>query len=100
MGSDTANLIQTLGFPVVAAAAAGIFGYKIVFYVLRDLSGEIKELYTIIVKLIDRLNGNDKETNKLAKEIAMLRVEVSSLYKCMGINLKKRINKGSDDRGD
>ncbi len=100
MGSDTANLIQTLGFPVVAAAAAGIFGYKIVFYVLRDLSGEIKELYTIIVKLIDRLNGNDKETNKLAKEIAMLRVEVSSLYKCMGINPKKRINKGSDDRGD
>ena len=58
MGSDTANLIQTLGFPVVAAAAAGVFGYKIVFYVLRDLSGEIKELYTIIVKLIDRLNGN------------------------------------------
>ena len=100
MGSDTANLIQTLGFPVVAAAAAGIFGYKIVFYVLRDLSGEIKELYTIIVKLIDRLNGNDKETNKLAKEIAMLRVEVSSLYKGMGINPKKRINKGSDDRGD
>ena len=100
MGSDTANLIQTLGFPVVAAAAAGIVGYKIVFYVLRDLSGEIKELYTIIVKLIDRLNGNDKETNKLAKEIAMLRVEVSSLYKCMGINPKKRINKGSDDRGD
>jgi len=100
VGSDTANLIQTLGFPVVAAAAAGIFGYKIVFYVLRDLSGEIKELYTIIVKLIDRLNGNDKETNKLAKEIAMLRVEVSSLYKCMGINPKKRVGKSSDDRGD
>ncbi len=98
MGTDTANLIQTLGFPVVAAAAAGIFGYKIVFYVLRDLSGEIKELYTIIVKLIDRLNGNDKETNKLAKEIAMLRVEVSSLYKCMGVTPKgKKISNDSRD---
>lgn len=98
MGSDTANLIQTLGFPVVAAAAAGIFGYKIVFYVLRDLSGEIKELYTIIVKLIDRLNGNDKETHKLAKEISMLRVEVSSLYKCMGISPKnKKISNDSRD---
>mgnify|MGYP003629271783 FL=1 len=96
MGSDTANLIQTLGFPVVAAAAAGVFGYKIVFYVLRDLSGEIKELYTIIVKLIDRLNGNDKETNKLAKEIAMLRVEVSSLYKCMGIS-KKPVKRERDE---
>jgi hypothetical protein len=99
VGTDTANLIQTLGFPVVAAAAAGVFGYKIVFYVLRNLSGEIKELYTIIVKLIDKLNGHDRETNKLAKEIAMLRVEVASLYKCMGIP-KKRIGKSSDDRGD
>lgn len=89
MGTDTANLIQTLGFPVVAAAAAGIFGYKIVFYVLRDLSGEVKSLYEIIVKLIDRLNGHDKETNKLSKEIAMLRVEVAALYKCMGVNPKR-----------
>ena len=99
MGTDTANLIQTLGFPVVAAAAAAVFGYKIVFYVLRNLSGEIKELYTIIVKLIDKLNGHDRETNKLAKEIAMLRCEVGALYKCMGIP-KKRVGKGSDDRGD
>ena len=89
MGTDTANLIQTLGFPVVAAAAAGIFGYKIVFYVLRNLSGEVKALYEIIVKLIDRLNGHDKETNKLAKEVAMLRCEVSSLYKCMAVNPKR-----------
>lgn len=89
MGTDTANLIQTLGFPVVAAAAAGIFGYKIVFYVLRNLSGEVKSLYEIIVKLIDRLNGHDKETNKLAKEISNLRVEVAALYKCMGVNPKR-----------
>ena len=98
MGTDTANLIQTLGFPVVAAAAAGLFGYKIVFYVLRNLSGEIKDLYTIIVKLIDRLNGHDRETNKLAKEIAQLRVEVAALYRCMGISPKRK--KTSDDRGD
>ena len=98
MGTDTANLIQTLGFPVVAAAAAGIFGYKIVFYVLRDLSGEVKSLYEIIVKLIVRVNGHDKETNKLAKEVAMLRVEVGALYKCMGISPKRK--KPVDDRGD
>ncbi len=99
MGTDTANLIQTLGFPVVAAAAAGIFGYKIVFYVLRDLSGEVKSLYEIIVKLIDRLNGHDKETKKLEKEVAMLRVEVAALYKCMGISPKRK-KPATDDRGD
>ena len=96
MGTDTANLIQTLGFPVVAAAAAGIFGYKIVFYVLRNLSGDIKELYTIVVKLIDRLNGHDKETRKLEKEVSMLRVEIGSLYKCLGIN-SKRLRNPKDD---
>jgi hypothetical protein len=82
---------------VVAAAAAGVFGYKIVFYVLRNLSGEIKELYTIIVKLIDKLNGHDRETNKLAKEIAMLRVEVASLYKCMGVNPRKPVKRERDE---
>lgn len=97
MGTDTANLIQTLGFPVVAAAAAGVFGYKIVFYVLRNLSGEIKELYQIIVKLIDKLNGHDRETNKLAKEIAQLRSEVGSLYKCMGISSKKPVKRERDE---
>ena len=96
MGTDTANLIQTLGFPVVAAAAAGIFGYKIVFYVLRDLSGEVKSLYEIIVKLIDRLNGHDKETRKLEKEVAMLRVEIGALYKCLGIS-PKRLRNPKDD---
>tara|TARA_R110002167_G_C12405147_1_gene627362 strand:+ start:177 stop:470 length:294 start_codon:yes stop_codon:yes gene_type:complete len=97
LGTDTANLIQTLGFPVVAAAAAGVFGYKIVFYVLRNLSGEIKELYQIIVKLIDKLNGHDRETNKLAKEIAQLRSEVGSLYKCMGISSKKPVKRERDE---
>ena len=97
MGTDTANLIQTLGFPVVAAAAAGIFGYKIVFYVLRNLIGEVKALYEIIVKLIDRLNGHDKETNKLSKEISNLRVEVSALYKCMGVNPKKMPRSKQED---
>jgi hypothetical protein len=52
VGSDTINLINTLGFPIVSAAFAAVFGYKVVFYVLRDLSGEIKELHSIVVKLI------------------------------------------------
>jgi cell division protein FtsB len=97
MGTDTANLIQTLGFPVVAAAAAGIFGYKIVFYVLRNLSGEVKSLYEIIVKLIDKLNGHDKETNKLAKEISNLRAEVAALYRCMGVSSKRTPRPKPDD---
>lgn len=97
MGADTVNLIQTLGFPVVAAAAAGVFGYKIVFFVLRNLSQEVKNLYEIIVKLIDRLNGHDKETNKLSREIAQLRCEVASLYKCMGISPKKTVRRERDE---
>ena len=97
MGTDTANLVQTLGFPVFAALAAFFGGYKIVFYVLQTLSLEVKNVYTIIVKLIDRLNVSDKETNKLSKEIAMLRVEVASLYKCMGVSPKKPVRRERDE---
>jgi len=97
LGADTVNLIQTLGFPVCAAVGAAWFGWKIVFYVLRNLSQEVKNLYEIIVKLIDRLNGHDKETNKLAKEVAQLRCEVASLYKCMGISPKKPVRRERDD---
>ena len=89
MSTDAANLVQTLGFPICAAAFAALFGYKVVFYVLHALSGEVKSLEVIVIKLIDRLNIHDKETNKLAKEISILRVEVAALYKCMGVNPKK-----------
>ena len=97
MGTDTVNLIQTLGFPVCAAVGAAWFGWKIVFYVLRDLSLEVRNVYDIVVKLIDRLNGHDKQTNKLSREIAQLRCEVGSLYKCMGISPKKPVRRERDE---
>jgi len=97
VGNDTVNLIQTLGFPVCAAVGAAWFGWKIVFYVLKDLSGEVRNVYDIVVKLIDRLNLHDKQTNKLSREIAQLRCEVGSLYKCMGISPKKPIRRERDE---
>ena len=97
MRNDTVNLIQTLGFPVCAAVGAAWFGWKIVFYVLKDLSGEVRNVYDIVVKLIDRLNLHDKQTNKLSREIAQLRCEVGSLYKCMGISPKKPIRRERDE---
>ena len=98
MGTDAANLISTLGFPVVCAAAAGIFGYKVVFYILRSLSADIKDVHTIVVKLIDRLNAKGRETNQLTKEIAQLRCEVAALYRCMGVSSGKPTrNRKSED---
>ena len=97
MGNDTVNLIQTLGFPVCAAVGAAWFGWKIVFYVLKDLSLEVRNVYEIVVKLIDRLNLHDKQTNKLSREIAQLRCEVGSLYKCMGISPKKPVKRERDE---
>ena len=97
MGTDTVNLIQTLGFPVCAAVGAAWFGWKIVFYVLKDLSREVRNVYDIVVKLIDRLNLHDKQTNKLSREIAQLRCEVGALYKCMGVSPKKPARRERDD---
>jgi len=84
VGSDTANLIQTLGFPIVAAACAGFFGYKVVFYVLRDLSGEVKNCYNIIVKLIDSVSGVKKEICGIEKRLSELREQHRNFSDLLG----------------
>jgi hypothetical protein len=73
VGTDTVNLIQTLGFPVVSAAAVGWFGYRVVFYVLRDMSAEIKNQYEITIKLIDATNNVRKEICSVEKRLAEIR---------------------------
>ena len=73
MTTDTVNLIQTLGFPVVSAAAVGGCGYRVVFYVLRDMSAEIKNQYEITIKLIDATNNVRKEICNEEKRLAEIR---------------------------
>ena len=73
MTTDTVNLLQTLGFPVCCAAAVGWFGYRVVFYVLRDLAGEIKNQYEITIKLIDATNNVRKEICNVEKRLAEIR---------------------------
>ena len=94
MGTDTANLIQTLGFPVVAAACAGVFGYKVVFYVLRDLSNEVKNVYSITVKLIDSVNSLKKEICGIEKRLSELREQHRNFSDLLGCdNCRTRVHK-------
>lgn len=93
MGSDTINLINTLGFPIVSAAFAAVFGYKVVFYVLRDLSGEIRELHGIVVKLIDSQNTSKREICKIEQRLAELREQHRSYTDLLaGDSVRKRVH--------
>lgn len=99
MGTDTANLIQTLGFPVVAAACAGVFGYKVVFYVLRDLSNEVKNVYSITVKLIDSVNSLKKEICGIEKRLSELREQHRNFSDLLGCdNCRTRVHKPKSRR--
>lgn len=99
MGTDTANLIQTLGFPVVAAACAGVFGYKVVFYVLRDLSNEVKNVYSITVKLIDSVNSLKKEICGIEKRLSELREQHRNFSDLLGCdNCRTRMHKPKSRR--
>ncbi len=83
MGTDTLNAIQTLGFPIIAAAMCGLFCWKVTFYILKDLQSEIRNCYDIIVKLIDSTNGVRKEICRLEQRLAELREQhrnFSNLY--------------------
>lgn len=101
MGTDTINLIQTLGFPVVCAAAVGWFGYRVVFYVLRDLSGEVKNVYSIIVKLIDSVNLVKKEICGIEKRLAELREQHRNFSGLLGCdNCRPGVRKSKPRRVD
>jgi len=92
--TDTVNLLQTLGFPVVCAAAVGWFGYRVVFYVLRDLSGEVKNVYSITVKLIDSVNSLKKEICGIEKRLSELREQHRNFSDLLGCdNCRTRVHK-------
>ena len=99
MTTDTVNLIKTLGYPVVCAAAVGWFGYRVVFYVLRDLSGEVKNVYSIIVKLIDSVNLVKKEICGIEKRLAEIREQHRNFSNLLGCdNCRQGVHKSKTRR--
>ena len=78
---DIFNIIETLGIPVAVALGLGYALMYLIRFVTKDVSGDLKRLYDIIVKLIDSNREAKDETKKTMTAVNTIKDIVLKLFK-------------------
>jgi hypothetical protein len=78
---DIFNIIETLGIPVAVAIGLGYALMYLIRFVTKDVSGDLKRLYDIIVKLIDSNREAKDETKKTMTAVTTIKDIVLRLFK-------------------
>ena len=78
---DIFNVIETLGIPVAVALGLGYALMYLIRFVTKDVSGDLKRLYDIIVELIDSNREAKDETKKTMTAVNTIKDIVLRLFK-------------------
>tara|TARA_Y100000310_G_scaffold8642_1_gene9172 strand:+ start:200 stop:448 length:249 start_codon:yes stop_codon:yes gene_type:complete len=78
---DIFNIVETLGIPVAVALGLGYALMYLIRFVTKDVSGDLKRLYDIIVKLIDSNREAKDETKKTMTAVNTIKDIVLKLFK-------------------
>ena len=78
---DIFNIVETLGSPVAVALGLGYALMYLIRFVTKDVSGDLKRLYDIIVKLIDSNREAKDETKKTMTAVNTIKDIVLRLFK-------------------
>ena len=78
---DIFNIVETLGIPVAVALGLGYALMYLIRFVTKDVSGDLKRLYDIIVKLIDSNREAKDETKKTMTAVNTIKDVVLKLFK-------------------
>ena len=78
---DIFNIIETLCIPVAVALGLGYALMYLIRFVTKDVSGDLKRLYDIIVKLIDSNREAKDETKKTMTAVNTIKDIVLRLFK-------------------
>ena len=78
---DIFNIVETLGIPVAVALGLGYALMYLIRFVTKDVSGDLKRLYDIIVKLIDSNREAKDETKKTMTAVTVIKNIVIKLFK-------------------
>ena len=78
---DIFNIIETLGIPVAVALGLGYALMYLIRFVTKDVSGDLKRLYDIIVKLIDSNREAKDETKKTMTAVNTIKDIFLRLFK-------------------
>ena len=78
---DIFNIVETLGIPVAVALGLGYALMYLIRFVTKDVSGDLRRLYDIIVKLIDSNRESKDETKKTMTAVNTIKDIVLKLFK-------------------
>ena len=78
---DILQVIETLGIPVAVSVGLGYALMYLIRFVTKDVNKDIKNLYDIIVKLIDSNREAKYETKKTMTAVNTIKDVVLKLFK-------------------
>ena len=78
---DVFGIIETLGIPIAVSVGLGYALMYLIRFVTKDVSGDLKRLYDIIVKLIDSNREAKDETKKTMTAVNTIKDIVLRLFK-------------------
>ena len=81
---DIFGIIETLGIPIAVSVGLGYALMYLIRFVTKDVSGDLKRLYDIIVKLIDSNREAKDETKKTMTAVNTIKDVVLKLFKKNG----------------
>ena len=81
---DIFGIVETLGVPIAVSVGLGYALMYLIRFVTKDISGDLKRLYDIIVKLIDSNRESKDETKKTMTAVNAIKDIVLKLFKRNG----------------
>ena len=78
---DVFGIIETLGIPIAVSVGLGYALMYLIRFVTKDVSGDLRRLYDIIVKLIDSNREAKYETKKTMTAVNTIKDVVLKLFK-------------------
>ena len=75
------GIIETLGIPVAVAIGLGYALMYLIKFITKDVTVDIKNLYNIVVKLIDKTNRADESQRKTMTSVNTIKDIMIKLFK-------------------
>jgi flagellar basal body-associated protein FliL len=78
---DIIGIIETLGIPVAVALGLGYALMYLIKFITKDVTADIKNLYSITVKLIDSNREAKDEVKKTMTAVSVIKDIIIKLFK-------------------
>ncbi len=78
---DIFQIIETLGVPIAVSVGLGYALMYLIKFITRDVKADIKNLYDITVKLIDKSNRQENDSKKTLTAVNTMKDIFIKLFK-------------------